>query len=162
MKRLLIATTAVIAVVVAQDVRAATATGSMGVTANVGTTCTVSATPLNFLTVNHLAVTNAQATVTVTCTAGGVYYVGLDPGGNFASATRNLKGTGTSSLLAYGLFQDAGYSIPWGNTPGDGGNAVMGTGTGSAQALTVYGQMPSGQTLTADVYGDTVSITVTY
>ncbi|MBS0432870.1 MAG: spore coat protein U domain-containing protein, partial [Proteobacteria bacterium] len=51
-------------------------------------------------------------------------------------------------------------TVVWGNTIGT--NTVASTGTGSAQAFTVYGQVPAQTTPPAAVYNDTVNVTVTY
>ena len=47
------------------------------------------------------------------------------------------------NTLGYGLYSDATWTTNWGNTAAT--NWVSGTGTGAAQALTVYGQIPAGQ-----------------
>jgi spore coat protein U-like protein len=68
--------------------------------------------------------------------------------------------TGPSGvLLHYSLFSNAGYSTNWGNTTG---SWVTGTGTGAAQTLTVYGQIPASQHTISGTYTDTITATVTY
>jgi spore coat protein U-like protein len=162
MRRLLIVTTALIGVVFTQDAwaQAQTTTATIAVTASVAATCSVTASTLSFLTVTALNIVNANATVHVTCTTGATYEVALDPGLHVVSNQRNLVVAGGATLLPYNLYQDAGYSIPWGDTLEV--NTKEGTGTGGAQALTVYGQIPSQATVTTGVYTDTVTVTVTY
>ena len=41
-------------------------------------------------------------------------------------------------------------------------NWVSGTGNGSAQAITVYGQIPAAQYVTPGSYTDTITVSVTY
>lgn len=136
---------------------ATTATTSFAVSATVANTCTVSAAALNF---GSYAVTSASAattTVTVTCTNGTTYHVALNDGVNF-DATRRMV-SGVTNFLAYELYTDAGHATRWGSTEG---TDVDDTGDGSAQALTVYGLVPSGQFVTAGSYSDTINVTVTY
>jgi spore coat protein U-like protein len=163
MKRLLIAATALIGILTVQDALAATAGSTISVSASVGTACGVSATPLLFRTVAPGAnTTTGTATVTVTCTSGGAYDVGLDYGANSNPGTqRNLLGTNLGGLVTYGLFQDsAALTTPWG--PVIGTNTLHETGNGSAQAWTVYGKIPGSQGPAGDAYTDTVNVTVTY
>jgi spore coat protein U-like protein len=162
MKRLLIAATACLGVVVAQDVWAAqTTTTTLAVSASVDSTCSVTASTLAFLTVHSGAsVTNANATVNVTCTSGATYDVGLDPGTHAISSQRYLAGATPTNTLMYNLYSDSGFSVPWGNTVNT--DTIQGTGSGSAQVLTVYGQIPGSQAPATDVYNDVVTITVSY
>jgi spore coat protein U-like protein len=162
MKRLLVAATALIGVVAVQDAwgQSQSANATIAVTASVDPSCSVTASTLSFLTVPATTIVNANATVNVTCTTGATYEVGMDPGLHAVSSQRNLKITGGATLLPYNLYQDAGYSIPWGNNLEV--DTQEGTGTGSAQPWTVYGQIPSQSTVTTGVYTDTVTVYVTY
>lgn len=60
------------------------------------------------------------------------------------------------ATLAYALYQDSAHTINWGNT------VSTGTGNGSAQTLTVYGEVPAGQSVTPGAYTDTITATITY
>jgi spore coat protein U-like protein len=140
--------------------QAATATTTFTVTATVQATCTVSATNLAFGTYTA-AVANATSTVSVTCTNTTPYNVGLNAGTATGATVTTRKMTGPSSAtLNYGLFQDSGYTQNWGNTVGT--DTVSGTGNGSAQNLTVYGQVPAGQYVQPGSYSDTITVTVSY
>lgn len=135
------------------------ATTTFGVSATVLKDCIVTATPLGFGNYSG-AVNNAQSTITVTCTNSTTYTVGLGAGlASGATVTTRQMQNGTS-LLNYGLFKDAAWSTNWGNTSAT--NWATGTGNGSGQALTVYGQIPAGQYVTPGTYNDTISVTVTY
>lgn len=136
---------------------AATATTSFAVSATVAETCTVSAAALDFGSYAVASASAATTTVTVTCTNGTTYHVALDDGGNFTTTRRMVSG-GTN-FLEYELYTDAGHATRWGSTDL---TDVGGTGDGSAQALTVYGLVPSGQFVTAGSYSDTINVTVTY
>lgn len=66
---------------------------------------------------------------------------------------------GASHFLSYALYQDTGRTTVWGNT---GGTGVANTGTGTQNALTVYGAVAAGQAVPAGSYSDTVVATVTF
>ena len=137
---------------------AATATTTFQVTATIQSTCVVSATAMGFGTYTAVVATSSS-TVTVTCTNTTPYTVGLDAGGGGGTVTtRKMTGPG-GALLNYSLYSDSGRTTNWGNTTG---SWVSGTGDGSAQALTVYGQVAAGQYLAPGSYADTITATVTY
>lgn len=64
-----------------------------------------------------------------------------------------------SALLPYALYQDGAHTTNWGDM---GGATVAGTGNGSAQTLTVYGQIAAGQYVAPGSYTDTITVTVAY
>ncbi|MBD3828781.1 MAG: spore coat U domain-containing protein [Stenotrophomonas sp.] len=140
--------------------QAATATTTFQVTATVLATCQVSATPLAFG--NYAgSQTDATSTISVTCTNGTAYNVGLDAGtaDGATVTTRKMTGPG-GALLGYALYSDSARITNWGNTVGT--DTVTGTGTGLAQTLTVYGRIPAGSMPTPGAYADTITVTVTY
>jgi spore coat protein U-like protein len=65
-----------------------------------------------------------------------------------------------AAVLGYSLFSDAARTVNWGQTIGT--DTVTGTGNGSAQAITVYGQATAGQFVAPGAYTDTITATVTY
>ena len=62
-------------------------------------------------------------------------------------------------FLTYGLYKDASHAQPWGSTTGQ---TVAGTGTGSAQNVTVYGLIPIQTSPPIGTYQDYVIVTITY
>ncbi len=68
-----------------------------------------------------------------------------------------INGTNT---VGYQLYQNAGRTTVWGNTPGT--DTVPGTGSGASQTLTVYGRVPPQTTPPAATYNDSVTVTVNY
>ncbi|WP_400767134.1 spore coat U domain-containing protein [Methylosinus sporium] len=150
---------AIIALAFANHGEAATVTTTFTVSANVTSNCVVSALPMLFGNYNG-AVNQTTSAITVSCTNGTAYTVGLSKGLYGASTTtRQMKAAGSAALLNYSLFSNAGYSVNWDDVaPG----WVSGTGTGAPQILTVYGEIPAGQYSTPDAYSDTITVTVTY
>lgn len=141
-------------------VEATTVTTTFAVTATVQATCLVSATAMAFGTYSGSAVTGSS-TISVTCTNSTPYNVGLDPGlaPSATVTTRQMTGP-ASALLSYALYSNAGRTVNWGQTVST--DTVAGTGSGSAQGITVYGSIPAGQYVTPGAFTDTVTATVTY
>ena len=139
---------------------AATATTTFGVSATVQATCLVSATAVAFGTYTG-AVANSTSTVSVTCTNTTPYNVGLGAGlaTGATVSTRSMIGP-ASALLNYAMYSDSAHSVNWGQTVGT--DTVTGTGNGSAQAITVYGQTAAAQYVAPGAYADTITATVTY
>lgn len=138
-------------------VAASPATTTFTVSATVQATCIVSATAMSFGTYTAVLASNTS-TVSVTCTNSTPYTVGLDAGLSGGGVTTRAMKNG-AVLLNYALYSDAGHTTNWGNSTG---SWVSGTGSGSAQPLTVYGQVAAGQYVTPGAYADTITATVTY
>jgi spore coat protein U-like protein len=140
---------------------AGTDTANMTVKITITATCdihTTAPTDVDFGSVASTA-TNVASTggvLTVKCTSGTPYTIGLDNGLNFTT-TRQMK-NGTTNFVAYGLFRDAGFAGAWGSTVA---LSASGTGNGNNQTFTVYGRVPSAASA-AGAYTDTVVATVTY
>lgn len=141
-----------------------TATATLTVTLTLQANCSISANPLNFGTNGVLSTAiNQQTNVAVTCTNTTPYNVGLDAGTVTGSSvtSRLMAGTATgntATTVNFQLYQDAGHTTVWGNTQGT--NTVAGTGTGTAQSIAVYGQVPAQTTPKPDTYQTTVTATV--
>ena len=139
---------------------AATATTTFQVTATVAATCLISATSLAFGSYTGV-VANATSTISVTCTNTTPYNVGLDAGTASGATVTTRKMTGpASALLNYALYRDSAHTLNWGNTVGT--DTQSGTGSGSAQSLTVYGQVAASQFVAPGSYTDTITATVSY
>ena len=145
-----------------QPALAGTATTTLGVSLTINAGCNVSSSPVAFPAQTVLAsAVNQTGSISVTCTNTTPYNVGLDKGaGSGASVTNRLMTGPSSATVAYGLYTDSGHSTNWGNTVGT--DTVSGTGNGSAQTLTVYGQVGSQTTPAPGAYADTVNVTVTF
>jgi len=137
-----------------------TISGTFTVTATVQAACALSATPLAFGTYAGV-LSNSSSTLTITCTNSTTYNIGLSAGLATGATVTNRSMTGpASALLGYKLFSNSGHTTNWGNTVGT--DTVAGTGSGAAQPLTVYGQIPGGQSARPGSYADTIIATITY
>jgi spore coat protein U-like protein len=107
---------------------------------------------------NIAAPIDASTDLTVNCNNGAVYDIGLGLGGNATGGQRRMfNGT---QYVNYDLYQDAGRNTAWGAQGS--GTEQGGTGTNAAQTVTVYGRVPSGQSIGAGTYSDTVTATIEF
>ena len=137
-------------------------TASFDVTMKIVADCTISASGIDFGQTQGVlaAAVNGSSSINVTCTNTTPYNVGLNAGTGTGSSgtTRYMNGTGANTnTVKFNLYQAQG-STPWGNTQGT--DTMAGTGTGSAQTLTVYGEIPAQATPTPDNYKSTITATV--
>ncbi len=145
---------------------ACTQTLAVPITAQVLGACTVSASELNFGNyTGGASLTTGQATITAHCAAGQTYLIGLNEGSYPGATTTSRKMTtadGTDTL-SYGLYIDAADTLNWGNSfNGATQDVVEGVGTGSDQAIPVYGKIDAGQYVRPGQYEDTVLVTLQF
>ena len=103
----------------------------------------------------------ANGTLSVTCTPNTSFQIGLSNGNYYSGGNRQMA-FGTNRV-AYNLYSNAALSQNWGQNWGT-ADVVSGTGTGSAQAITVYGRVDGDANVNvpAGVYSDTVVATINY
>ncbi len=140
---------------------AATDTANMTVKLTITATCdihTVAPTDVDFGSVASTAanVASTGGVLTVKCTNGTPYTIGLGNGQNFTTTRQMKNGT---NFVPYALYRDAAFANAWGTVVGT--STQAGTGTGVNQNFTVYGRVPSAAAA-AGSYTDTVVATVTY
>jgi spore coat protein U-like protein len=149
--------------------QAGTATTTFAVTATVLSTCSATATALAFpnYTPGAGAVT-ANSTISVKCTKNSPYTVSLNPGTTTGDAfTQRLMASGTNTLQ-YNLYTTAAFATVFGDGTGATANSgtLTGAGLATANATTVYGQLPDSTANQAAVpstaYADTITVTVAY
>ena len=147
----------------AQPALATDTTGSLSVTATVTSNCAVSTTAVAFGNVDVTLNSNVDGTgaISVTCTNGTAWTAKANAGAGTGASLAVRKMTSGSNLLDYALYTDSARTTVWGD--GVTTSTITGTGTGAAQARTIYGRVPSGQTTKpVGSYADTVTVTVTY
>jgi spore coat protein U-like protein len=159
--------TCLVMIFICQKAVGGVATGTLSVTANVGgaSNCTLGAVNnMIFPNYNPLDTNPDYATgsVIVTCVADFPYDVGINQGQG-AGATeehRLVTRVGGQQELNYALFQDANHIHNYGTIIGQ--NTLHQLGTGSAQLITIYGEIPINQSVEAGPYTDIVTILVTF
>lgn len=128
---------------------------------NIVSSCTVSATDLNFGVYNSSAVSDVNTSLSVLCTSNTPYTIGLDAGlssiGGNVSTRRMLAG---SNALNYSLYQNASRTSVWGDTVGT--NTLSSTGTGTSQSFSVYGRIFSNQLSPVGSYSDRITVKVSF
>lgn len=124
------------------------------------TDCSVSANPLDFGTVTAMSGHAATTNLSVTCTLDGPYSIALDGGSVSGDVTDRRMQLGPGpEMIEYQLYQDAGHTQVWGDTPG---MMVQGTGTGAPQSVSVFGLVPAQGPKQPGAYQDTITVTVTF
>lgn len=161
--KLLLPAVFTVLIFVAEAAQAGTATTTMNVSATVQNSCLVSASALAFGNYDPVSAspTNATSSITVTCTTGTSFTVGLDAGSAAGATVTTRQMSNAANRLSYSLFSDSARTTNWGNTAGVNTPAAI-TATASPSVLTVYGQVAAQQNLPAGSYSDTVIVTVTY
>ena len=158
-----LAVAAIALVVAAPPTRAATATNTLDVTATVVGLCTIDHSTLTFATpYDSSAPVTAQADITVHCTVGSSWWIGLGLGNNASGTTRQLANGG--NVLPYELYRDAGFSQIWTNsdpapTPA---HATANNPGVSAYTTQVYGRIAANQFVPPGTYTDSVVMTVNF
>ncbi len=157
MKSAAITLAATLSTSISGAVFAASGTASFDVSVQVLASCSISATNMSFasITTGTTSNTDATSTLTVNCSNGTPFTIALGNGANFTTARRMAWG---GTYITYALFQDSSRSQEW-----VGATTKSGTGNGADQSFTIYGRIPSGQSISnTGSYGDTVIATITY
>lgn len=169
--RFLCVTAAVVASLTSLNAQAGTATSNLTVQITITASCTINAATLDFgsnVAGTTLVSTNVDAatTVSVTCTSGSPYSIGMDNGANVSGSQRRMKSG--SNFLNYNLYVDSGRTNAWttaasSSTCTTASSCFLGTGSGSSQSVNIYGRVPSiGTAPPTGTYTDTVTMTITY
>jgi spore coat protein U-like protein len=148
---------------------AGTGTASLTVQITITSACTINAATLTFPTTAGTSLVSTavtgNTTISATCTNGSPYSIGFDNGANYLITRRMATG---GNYLGYGLYVDAALTRPWSTALTNStctvlNDCYLGTGTGSAQSISVYGQVPTVVSAPASgTYSDTVTMTITY
>lgn len=151
-----------LATVTVTGASAATVTDSFGVTITIQSDCKITATnTLDFGTQGVLtAAVDASSTLSVVCTTGTDYDIGLDEGSTSGATTTTRQMLNGTTPINYQLFSDSGRTVNWGDAIGT--DTVGDTGNGTTQTFPIYGRVPAQTTPAAGTYTDTVTVTVTF
>jgi spore coat protein U-like protein len=138
--------------------------GSFAAQVVINSTCTITPTGVNFGSFTALSSTqNTSSSISVTCTNNAPYTIAMDAGtstGNTIAARKMALGGVGAGVVTYQLYRDSGPTNIWGD--GTTGVVYSGTGSGSAQTVPYYAQMPSQTTPAAGTYSDKVTATITF
>lgn len=102
------------------------------------------------------------STIGLTCLNRTAYNIALDNGLYANGTVRRMRHTTNNAyFIPYELYRESTRTQRWGSTANV--DRVTGTGTGSAQVLTVYGRAPpTSGPVAAGSYSDQIKVTITY
>lgn len=143
------------------------ATKTLTVTATVPALCAIQANAtLAFGNYTGAADVDSSTTVSFKCTKSSIFDIGI----NGTVGSRTMSGPG-GDTLSYELYSDSGRTTAWGNTQDTdtvaADDLADSTGNGfsasaTAQSVTVYGRIASGQDKNAGSYSDVRTLTIYY
>jgi len=141
-----------------------TTTSAMPVRIELVGFCQVSASNMDFgaYASNQTSPVQGQTAIQLQCSPDMEAEIRLDAGtgpGRNTNRRRMEQDQGTDRL-DYGLFQDPGRTLHWGDRSGVDTLEVV--TTGQPQSIPVYGQIPANQRVRDGTYGDTITVTVFY
>jgi spore coat protein U-like protein len=144
---------------------AATATGTLDVSATVGAVCSVTTTPVAFGAYSGSEI-NTTGGVSVTCTNLTPYNITLDAGAHYDAVSGYRTIAQGLESMPYVLFTPAGDPNEWGDAGYAGtyafGSPVADTGNGAAQPHVVNARLLAGASVSSGTYNDVVGVTVHY
>lgn len=131
---------------------------ALALPAAAGALCTVSPQTVSFGTYDPLGVSalDGVGNINVTCDVVTAMTVSLSSGGG-TFVDRQM--TGGAAQLVYNLYTDSSRVVVWGD--GIGGGSTVSANSSNVD-LAVYGRIPAGQNVPANIYTDTITVTVTY
>lgn len=134
-------------------------TGTVQVVVEVDTSCVLSATPLDFGTAPILSsAIDSTSTISVKCSPGTAYILGIDNGQNYNGSRRMVSDAGAFPFfryVGYQVYRDPARSQVWGSGPGQGVTGIA-AGTGAVD-LTAYGRVPAAVILPTE-YRDVLTV----
>jgi len=145
----------------------ATTTTTFAVTETVQATCSATATTLAFSAYTPGAGAKANnSTISVKCTKNTPYTIALNGGTTVGGTIAQRLLASGANTLQYNLFTTAAFGQIFGDGSGT-STTVAGTGAGvaTANAVTVFGQLPDSPANQAAIpgsYTDTITVNVTY
>jgi spore coat protein U-like protein len=124
--------------------------------------CSVEVAPVAFGVVDTRQGGRGTGEVVVRCDAAASFAVEISAGDGGAGAAWRMSG-GDGARLEYGLYANAGRSVPWGDG-GSLGGPVAGSSDGSSDPtrLTIYGEVPAQTGVEPGEYGDSLAVTLTF
>ena len=120
--------------------------------------CTVGATAVAFGAFNPLSgsTLDGVGNIAVSCDTATAYTISLSPGsGSYAARTMTSAG----HQLGYNLYTDATRTVVWGD--GTGVTATV-PGSGTTANHTVYGRISASRNAYVGIYGDVITVTLTF
>jgi spore coat protein U-like protein len=103
---------------------------------------------------------NTSGAFSITCTTNAPFTLALDRGLGRSVGSRLMTLSGGNATIRYQIYQDAAHSTIFGD--GTIGSARGGVGTGTAQLIDLFGQIPSQNISAVGTYSDSISVTTVF
>ncbi len=166
MKRILSAAAMIAAgsILFASAALAQSKTAASAMSLTVEAECTVSVDDISFDTIGLMTANDdVQANLSVKCTKGAPYQIGLDKGTTATGtvADRLLANSTSAATAHYQLYQNSGRTTVWGDTQGTNTMDVAAS-TGAGETIPNYARVPYPQNILAGSYADSVTATIWY
>jgi spore coat protein U-like protein len=136
-------------------------TGTLTVTAAIGTSCTVTNVGINFGTIVTTSAVTTSGILNVNCSNGLAFSLDLDPGLNPAAANANRQLASGANRINYNIYTNNTFTTVWGSAMA-GGTSQSFTGTGANQSITAFLKIPVQAAPPTGTYADTVAITAVF
>lgn len=126
--------------------------------------CTVSTTAVNFGNYDVLLASPTDSTGSITVTCDKTDQVIISIGASPNSGVFNPRQMISASLetLNYNLYTDSTYTSIWGDGTGGTSTLTVRAVKNKPEVSTVYGRIPPEQDISADTYGETLTVTITW
>jgi len=144
---------------------AETVSDTFDVTITIDATCAIATNPVAFgVQEAEPGNIDEDAALTVNCTNGTAYQVGLSGGNGGDTSARVMTLDGGTDTIGYQLYKDAARTDVWGNVVGSDTVLDTGDGFGADTGIlhTVYARATITGAEVAGDYSDTVTATVTF
>jgi spore coat protein U-like protein len=132
------------------------------VSATVVNDCIITATNMTFPSAGVLSsALQTTGAITTQCTNGDAFRIALSSGSSGNVAARQMQRSGGGGAVNYQLYLDPAYGTPWGDGT-NGTSMATGTGSGTQQVISVYGQVPPQSTPVPGNYSDMITATISF
>ena len=132
---------------------------TIDITATVLPSCTIVAGDVALQITNFSKTQSYSGTTTISvlCTKGTNFVIGLDNGTSSGSTAASRKVKNRTYYLNYSLYKDSGNTLVWGNSST---NSLAGVATGQRQIFNVYAKIPTGQKSVPGKYLDSINVSI--
>jgi spore coat protein U-like protein len=127
-----------------------------------GLACTFTVTPASFgeLDMSIPSTLDTVADINITCPRGVVYQIKVDSGLHSSEDFHSRKMlSSTGSKLVYNFYRNAARTDVLGDSIGN-TFTLSGIGKGAPEVIRIYGRIASPQNVKADLYADSLSLTL--
>jgi spore coat protein U-like protein len=119
--------------------------------------CTLQSASIAFGNYTGGQTLNLTGNISIYCDGGATVAVRISTGGSGSYVARKLSSAGGS--LNYNLYTSNSYTKVWGDTSGGTAQVTGSRASAGTLSFTVYGRIPSGQSVPAGAFSDALTVT---